>query len=829
MYTGLPCLGLGTSRPPFAVSSVFVTGALGAWFEPSDFSNEFQDNLGATPVTASGQIIGKMNDKSGRGNHVTQATVGSRPTVTVDTGGNYYDAYNGTSSVLASVAGGGATTAFFLTQAINPTNRGTALTTPVNAAFATATTGGTLAAATYFYRVSAINAYGETLASAETSVVTTGTTSTTTVNWGAVANAAGYKVYGRTTGAELLMATLGNVLTFTDTGAVTPAGALPTVNTTSYMVIFSDAGANTGYKVLLDSNGNLRFMAGNGTAYTTVASTDQLPLGATSLITVYDDGTNLKAQVNTSTVFSVARPVVVAGTAAFTLGSDNGAATGFFNGRLYAEVYGKNTYFAGNQVQLQGYVKSKSGLGGIIYPTPTNNQIIVVGDSRLANNTQNANVPQTDRVTADGLVAYMQMTSKHRGRFVGNYAVNGDTIDAVTTRLTAAVTRGQITTLDPGLTAGIVVFLAGVNNTNEAIGTVGPKYNSLIQSLVNNGKVVIVCNELPSNLYDTRLQPQLDRRTYLDSVVIGTNNGALVRINSFDLLRAGGTTNSSISGLYRTDTDLHPNALGNRKLGEYIGVFLEGMLSQAGYPARNTPPTPAASVFPNAALTGVGGTLSVGLNKDGQGGTCFTGPIADGYTVTLSGSLDTALNVNAQNTGNQLKVLMSKGTDSDGNVTQVFNVVGSNIGVADTGFYSIDFTQSIYVTAANFASGNQAAGMNGVPCADGDVMRTLCRMQVSADAKGLLGPEVQMLCTSATYPMQMRAFLSGSVSITVSKMDGSLALDCIPMSQPAVIPTGYSSTVETKTLINGVSICLAPGTPINFTVTFSRLGVIKAT
>lgn len=110
----------------------------------------------------------------------------------------------------------------------------TTLSTPSNSAFATATTGGSLADGTYYYRVSAINALGETLASTETSqVVPAGTvTNTVTVNWGAVSNATGYKVYGRTTGAELLIAAVGAVTTYVDTGSVTPAGALPVANTT---------------------------------------------------------------------------------------------------------------------------------------------------------------------------------------------------------------------------------------------------------------------------------------------------------------------------------------------------------------------------------------------------------------------------------------------------------------------------------------------------------------------------------------------------------------------------------------------------------------------
>lgn len=114
---------------------------------------------------------------------------------------------------------------------------GTALPSPVNAAFSTATTGGTLAAGTYYYCVTAINNVGETLGSTETSIVTTGATSTVTVNWGAVAGATAYRVYGRTTGAEQLLMEVDNlvggpVTTWVDTGAITPYGTMPASNTT---------------------------------------------------------------------------------------------------------------------------------------------------------------------------------------------------------------------------------------------------------------------------------------------------------------------------------------------------------------------------------------------------------------------------------------------------------------------------------------------------------------------------------------------------------------------------------------------------------------------
>jgi hypothetical protein len=155
------------------------------------------------------------------------------------------------------------------------TTGGDAIVTPVNAAFATATTGGTLAAGTYWYRVSAINSRGETIASTETSQVTTGSTSTVTVNWGAVTGATGYKVYGRTTGAELLIATVGAVTTYIDTGAITPSGALPTANTTSGddTALFTAAEA-----ALPAGGGEIRLQAGTYSLPTGYSFTKQVNL-----------------------------------------------------------------------------------------------------------------------------------------------------------------------------------------------------------------------------------------------------------------------------------------------------------------------------------------------------------------------------------------------------------------------------------------------------------------------------------------------------------------------------------------------------------------------
>lgn len=103
---------------------------------------------------------------------------------------------------------------------------------PVLNALTTATTGGTLAAATYFYRITATTSAGETTGSNEQSITTSGTTSTVDLSWAAVTGATGYRVYRGTTSGDLsLLTTLGAVTSYTDTGAATTAGSVPTTNT----------------------------------------------------------------------------------------------------------------------------------------------------------------------------------------------------------------------------------------------------------------------------------------------------------------------------------------------------------------------------------------------------------------------------------------------------------------------------------------------------------------------------------------------------------------------------------------------------------------------
>lgn len=86
----------------FSPYDLFRSGEQGAWYDPSDFSSMYQDAAGTTPVTATGQPVGKILDKSGRGNHASQATAASRPTLQQDSNGKYYLNFDGTDDGMAT-------------------------------------------------------------------------------------------------------------------------------------------------------------------------------------------------------------------------------------------------------------------------------------------------------------------------------------------------------------------------------------------------------------------------------------------------------------------------------------------------------------------------------------------------------------------------------------------------------------------------------------------------------------------------------------------------------------------------------------------------------
>lgn len=107
-----------------------------------------------------------------------------------------------------------------------------------NVSVAGSTSGGTFAAATYFWVVTATNANGETTKSNEVTAVLTGSTSSAVLTWPAVDGATGYKVYRgtSTTNENKLITTIGSgsTLTYTDTGTAGTTATVPTTNTAEW-------------------------------------------------------------------------------------------------------------------------------------------------------------------------------------------------------------------------------------------------------------------------------------------------------------------------------------------------------------------------------------------------------------------------------------------------------------------------------------------------------------------------------------------------------------------------------------------------------------------
>jgi len=85
---------------------------------------------------------------------------------------------------------------------------------------------GSIPASTVSYRVTAFNQTGETAASTAATLVLAAPGGAT-VTWTAVSGAEGYRIYGRTGGTEKLITQVGNVLTWTDSGALAPQAGVP--------------------------------------------------------------------------------------------------------------------------------------------------------------------------------------------------------------------------------------------------------------------------------------------------------------------------------------------------------------------------------------------------------------------------------------------------------------------------------------------------------------------------------------------------------------------------------------------------------------------------
>ena len=321
--------------------------------------------------------------------------------------------------------------------------------------------------------------------------------------------------------------------------------------------------------------------------------------------------------------------------------------------------------------------------------TPFNNQWIAVGDSRTSRGTETTSIVETNRMTAAGYQAWAQHGSNYRGKCIGNYGVNAQNLTDIQRRLTAVETRGQIL----ASTASVVVFLAGVNDTNSAITTTGPLYDSIINQLVAAGKIVLVLNEIPnSDQGPGQGVFNRGRRDYLNAAPYDAD--FVTKLDSYTLMAVSANSDLFKTGYITLPDLLHPNLNGNRVLGlSGIGPLLETLFINAGFPVRNVLSTGAGDVnfAANMPFTGTTGGVGAGV----------TGLIADAWNsdATLPG----------------MTVAASITTDPSGKAQQTLTIAGKTmtsgvtVPVTNTSGLAAAPVQSAATTAITGGTGLAAA------------------------------------------------------------------------------------------------------------------------
>lgn len=87
----------------YLIRSMFSSGEQGFFYDPNDLSTMFQDAAGAVPVTAVGQPVGLIRDKSGRNNHAFATSSATRPILRKNaTTGAYYLEFDGSDDFLVT-------------------------------------------------------------------------------------------------------------------------------------------------------------------------------------------------------------------------------------------------------------------------------------------------------------------------------------------------------------------------------------------------------------------------------------------------------------------------------------------------------------------------------------------------------------------------------------------------------------------------------------------------------------------------------------------------------------------------------------------------------
>ena len=397
------------------IKSLFAQGQQGFWFPFTDFASLSQDSAGTLPYTALEQPVGRVLDRSGRGNHASQPTSTARGVVSARVnllastqsfvvGPVWYGGTGivvtpaDTSSPLGGMADkiemtavgsewrqllqavsttvGTSYSGKFLVKAAAPEDIGKVITFrhAANGAYLFTTLAADWAwvgrdevcinSSTQFsitHRPSVGTTSGVIsfhLAAAELKLASQSSLPYQRVATPTDYDAVGFPKHLRLDGTDDFYTCGGGGSTtgFYYSDVIRPMGGAGTRR-----VIWSDRSGNNGYELAINAADKLEFGAGNGAAITTVASTVSATVADGKRYEVMDDGTNLSVQIDGSAPVTVARPVVTAGSSTITL--YRGASTGYFKGQITEPIYRAGPPpSASERATIMGYQKQKAGL-----------------------------------------------------------------------------------------------------------------------------------------------------------------------------------------------------------------------------------------------------------------------------------------------------------------------------------------------------------------------------------------------------------------------------------------------------------------------------------
>lgn len=103
LFSGAEMVTVSGGVVPWTPADLFVSGENGVWYDPSDLSTLWQDSARTIPVTADGDPVGAMDDKSGNGHHALQANSSKRPVYKTAAGLSWLD-FDGADDYLVTSA-----------------------------------------------------------------------------------------------------------------------------------------------------------------------------------------------------------------------------------------------------------------------------------------------------------------------------------------------------------------------------------------------------------------------------------------------------------------------------------------------------------------------------------------------------------------------------------------------------------------------------------------------------------------------------------------------------------------------------------------------------